>query len=321
MNDVQLAESFVKDFQRIKAAVADRIVGQDEIIDLLLISLFCEGHCLLVGVPGLAKTRLVHTVAALTDLEFRRIQFTPDLMPSDIIGAEVMDSQRNFVFNRGPIFSNIVLADEINRTPPKTQSALLEAMQEETVSVAGESYPLPKPFFVLATQNPIEQEGTYPLPEAQLDRFLFMLVLDYPSYEEEVAVVRMSEKSNAETLPASILNAHTLLEYQKLVKRVPVPDHVVETAVKWVHQTRPNSALATEVSNSYISWGAGPRASQNLILAAKCRALLQGRFSPNVEDVRAVAVPVLQHRIILNYKAESQGLTAAEVVRKIVFSD
>lgn len=320
MNDVQLAESFVKDFQRIKTAVADRIVGQDEIIDLLLISLFCEGHCLLVGVPGLAKTRLVHTVAALTDLEFCRIQFTPDLMPSDIIGAEVMDAQRNFVFNRGPIFSNIVLADEINRTPPKTQSALLEAMQEETVSVAGESYPLPKPFFVLATQNPIEQEGTYPLPEAQLDRFLFMLVLDYPSYEEEVAVVRMSEKSNAETLPASILNAHTLLEYQQLVKRVPVPDHVVETAVKWVHQTRPNSALATEVTNSYISWGAGPRASQNLILAAKCRALLQGRFSPNVEDVRAVAVPVLQHRIILNYKAESQGLNAAEVVRRIITS-
>ncbi|MFY9158720.1 AAA family ATPase [Aquirufa ecclesiirivi] len=318
MNDVQLAKSFVKDFQRIKTAVAERIVGQDEIIDLLLISLFCEGHCLLVGVPGLAKTRLVHTVAALTDLEFRRIQFTPDLMPSDIIGAEVMDAQRNFVFNRGPIFSNIVLADEINRTPPKTQSALLEAMQEETVSVAGESYPLPKPFFVLATQNPIEQEGTYPLPEAQLDRFLFMLVLDYPSYEEEVAVVRMSEKSNVETLPASILNAHTLLEYQQLVKRVPVPDHVVETAVKWVHQTRPNSALATDVTNSYISWGAGPRASQNLILAAKCRALLQGRFSPNVEDVRAVAVPVLQHRIILNYKAESQGLNAAEVVRKIV---
>ncbi len=318
MNDVQLAESFVKDFQRIKTAVAERIVGQDEIIDLLLISLFCEGHCLLVGVPGLAKTRLVHTVAALTDLEFRRIQFTPDLMPSDIIGAEVMDAQRNFVFNRGPIFSNIVLADEINRTPPKTQSALLEAMQEETVSVAGESYPLPKPFFVLATQNPIEQEGTYPLPEAQLDRFLFMLVLDYPSYEEEVAVVRMSEKFNVETLPASILNAHTLLEYQQLVKRVPVPDHVVETAVKWVHQTRPNSALATDVTNSYISWGAGPRASQNLILAAKCRALLQGRFSPNVEDVRAVAVPVLQHRIILNYKAESQGLNAAEVVRKIV---
>jgi MoxR-like ATPase len=239
-------------------------------------------------------------------------------MPSDIIGTELLDQERNFQFSRGPIFANIILADEINRTPPKTQSALLEAMQEETVSVAGTSYELPKPFFVLATQNPIEQEGTYPLPEAQLDRFLFMIQLDYPSFSEEVQVVRMTEKSQLLESQAPIVSARTLLEYQELVKRVPVSDLVVETAVKWVQQTRVSSENASPIAKEYITWGAGPRASQNLILAAKCHALMHGRYSPNVEDVREMAVAVLQHRIIPNYKADSQGLSAADLIRQLV---
>jgi len=255
MEDVRLANSFFDDIRSLKQAIASRVVGQEKTIDLLLNALFSGGHCLLVGVPGLAKTRLVQTLAGLVDLDYKRIQFTPDLMPSDIIGTELLDQERHFQFSRGPIFANLILADEINRTPPKTQSALLEAMQEETVSVAGTSYELPKPFFVLATQNPIEQEGTYPLPEAQLDRFLFMIQLDYPSFSEEVQVVRMTEKSQLLEVQAPILNAKTLLEYQDLVKRVPVSDLVVETAVRWVQQTRLGNENTSAIAKEYITWG------------------------------------------------------------------
>lgn len=318
MDDVTLAERFFEDIQMLKTAVHRRIVGQDLTIELLLNALFCKGHCLLVGVPGLAKTRLVHTISTLVDLDFKRIQFTPDLMPSDIIGSEILDINRNFVFNRGPVFTNLVLADEINRTPPKTQSALLEAMQEETVSVSGTSFELPKPFLVFATQNPIEQEGTYPLPEAQLDRFLFMIKLEYPSFADEINVVRMTEKSTIDGNLTPLMSLDQLLSYQDLIRRVPVSDHVVEAAVTMVHKTRPESKMASTLTSEFISWGAGPRASQNLILAAKCRSLMHGRYSPNVEDVREVAVAVLQHRIILTYKAESQGFSAADIIQKII---
>jgi MoxR-like ATPase len=318
MNDVKLAETFFEDVQTLKSAIHQRIVGQETTIELMLNALFCQGHCLLVGVPGLAKTRLVHTLSSLVDLDFKRIQFTPDLMPSDIIGSEMLDANRNFVFNRGPVFTNLVLADEINRTPPKTQSALLEAMQEETVSVSGTSFELPKPFLVFATQNPIEQEGTYPLPEAQLDRFLFMIKLAYPSFQDEINVVRMTELIGLDEEIKPLLTINQLLAYQSLIRRVPVSDHVVEAAVNWVHQTRPDNVLATETSKEFITWGAGPRASQNLILAAKCRSLMHGRYSPNVEDVRAVAVAVLQHRIILSYKAESKGYSAADIIEQII---
>jgi MoxR-like ATPase len=315
--DVQLAENLFNDFELLKKEISKRIVGQHETVELLINALFSKGHCLLVGVPGLAKTRLVHTLSSLIDLDFHRIQFTPDLMPSDIIGTELLDNQRNFIFNKGPVFTNILLADEINRTPPKTQSALLEAMQEHTVSVGGITHELPNPFFVLATQNPIEQEGTYPLPEAQLDRFLFMLQLDYPTFEEELAVVKMTNLE--EQLDCtSILNIHQLLAYQNLVQRVPVPDQLIETAVRWVQSTRPKSSLAINLTKEYISWGAGPRASQNLILAAKCRAILHGRFSPNLEDLRSIAIPVLQHRIIPNYKAEANGLSAKNLIGEII---
>jgi len=315
--DVQLAENLFMDYELLRNEISKRIVGQNKVVELLINALFSRGHCLLVGVPGLAKTRLVQTLSSLIDLDYRRIQFTPDLMPSDIIGSELLDNQRNFIFNKGPIFSNIILADEINRTPPKTQSALLEAMQEHTVSVAGISHELPNPFFVLATQNPIEQEGTYPLPEAQLDRFLFMLKLDYPSYEEELAVVRMSNNVE-EPLSKAVLSIHQLLDYQALVQRIPVTDQLIEKAVQWVQATRPNSKIASNTSKQYISWGAGPRASQNLILAAKCRSIIHGRFSPNLEDLRAVAIPVLQHRIIPNYKAEANGLRAEDLIEEII---
>lgn len=316
-NDVQLAENLSNHFELLKKEISKRIVGQHQTVELLINALFSKGHCLLVGVPGLAKTRLVQTLSSLIDLDFHRIQFTPDLMPSDIIGTEMLDNQRNFIFNKGPVFTNIVLADEINRTPPKTQSALLEAMQEQTVSVGGISHELPNPFFVLATQNPIEQEGTYPLPEAQLDRFLFMLKLDYPSYQEELEVVKMNNSEDHE-VSHSILTIHQLLEYQELVQKVPVPDHLIETAVKWVQSTRPTSEKAASISKEYISWGAGPRASQNLILAAKCRSILHGRFSPNLEDLRSIAIPVLQHRIIPNYKAEAKGFSAEDLIGEII---
>jgi MoxR-like ATPase len=319
MNDIKLAETFFEDIQALKLAIHQKIVGQDSTIEFMLNALFCQGHCLLVGVPGLAKTRLVHTISSLVDLDFKRIQFTPDLMPSDIIGSEILDAKRNFVFNCGPIFTNLVLADEINRTPPKTQSALLEAMQEETVSVSGTSYELPSPFLVFATQNPIEQEGTYPLPEAQLDRFLFMIKLEYPNFQDEMNVVRMTEMAaKIEEDVKPLLTISQLLAFQGLIRRVPVSDHVVEAAVTMVHQTRPDNVLATEATKEFITWGAGPRASQNLILAAKCRSLMHGRYSPNVEDIREVAVAVLQHRIILSYKAESKGYSAADVIEKII---
>jgi MoxR-like ATPase len=318
MNDVKLAETFFEDIQALKSAIHERIVGQDLTIELMLNALFCQGHCLLVGVPGLAKTRLVSTISSLVALDFKRIQFTPDLMPSDIIGSEILDANRNFVFNRGPVFTNLVLADEINRTPPKTQSALLEAMQEQTVSVSGTSFELPNPFLVFATQNPIEQEGTYPLPEAQLDRFLFMIKLEYPSFQDEINVVRMTEQTRVEDDIKPLLTINSLIAYQDLIRSVPVSDHVVEAAVTLVHKTRPDNDLATELTKEFITWGAGPRASQNLILAAKCRSLMHGRYSPNVEDVREVAVAVLQHRIILSYKAESKGLNSAEIIKMLI---
>lgn len=317
MSHVALAEAIAQDIARIKSEIAKRIVGQHQTIDLLLMALFAKGHCLLEGVPGLAKTKLVQSLAAITDLEFKRIQFTPDLMPSDIIGSELLDAQRQFVFSKGPVFANLILADEINRTPPKTQSALLEAMQEAKVSVAGQSHELPQPFLVLATQNPIEQEGTYPLPEAQLDRFLFMITVEYPSFDEEVEVLRMTQ-TQAEQALQTCLRLDQILAYQALLREVPVPATVLEYAVQLVHKTRPQSDLAASITKELVQWGAGPRASQSLIMAAKARALMQGRFSPNEGDVKAMAVPVLQHRILLNYKAESRGIQGADFVRSLL---
>ena len=284
---------------------------------MLLTAIFCQGHCLLVGVPGLAKTLLIQTIAGALDLDFNRIQFTPDLMPSDIVGSETLDNERNFRFVKGPIFANIILADEINRTPPKTQSALLEAMQEYAVTVAGKKYPLDKPFFVLATQNPIEQEGTYPLPEAQLDRFMFMVNLDYPSYQAELDIVK-STTSDVRYEVKQQVTGEQILAFQHLVRRVPVADNVVEYAVKLVHKTRPNTEMAHETSSKYLEWGAGPRASQNLVLAAKCNALLNGKYSPDIEDVKAVAMAVLRHRIVRNFKAEAEGVSVEDIVRKLM---
>jgi MoxR-like ATPase len=279
-------------------------------------AIFCQGHCLLIGVPGLAKTLLIRTLSEALDLNFNRIQFTPDLMPSDILGSETLDKDRNFTFVKGPIFANIVLADEINRTPPKTQAALLEAMQERNVTIGGRHFKLDLPFFVLATQNPIEQEGTYPLPEAQLDRFMFNVWLDYPSYKEEVLVVKYT---TTEKLPSvgKILNAEKILAYQNLVRKVPVADNVIEYAVKLVHKTRASSEFAGKVTQDYLEWGAGPRASQFLILGAKCHALLRGEYTPDIEDVKAVAVPVLRHRVIRNFKAEAVGVSVEEIIRKL----
>jgi len=284
---------------------------------MLLTAIFCQGHCLLVGVPGLAKTLLIQTIAGALDLDFNRIQFTPDLMPSDIVGSETLDNERNFRFVKGPIFANIILADEINRTPPKTQSALLEAMQEYSVTVAGKKYSLDKPFFVLATQNPIEQEGTYPLPEAQLDRFMFMVNLDYPSYQAELDIVKSTTSDKKYEVKQQV-TGEQILAFQQLVRRVPVADNVVEYAVKLVHKTRPNTEMATETSNKYLEWGAGPRASQNLVLAAKCNALLNGKYSPDIEDVKAVAMAVLRHRIVRNFKAEAEGVSVEDIVKKLM---
>jgi MoxR-like ATPase len=283
----------------------------------LLTAIFCQGHCLLVGVPGLAKTLLIQTIAGALDLDFNRIQFTPDLMPSDIVGSETLDNERNFRFVKGPIFANIILADEINRTPPKTQSALLEAMQEYAVTVAGKKYPLDKPFFVLATQNPIEQEGTYPLPEAQLDRFMFMVNLDYPSYQAELDIVKSTTSDKKYEVQQQV-TGEQILAFQHLVRRVPVADNVVEYAVKLVHKTRPNTTMADEQANRYLEWGAGPRASQNLVLAAKCNALLNGKYSPDIEDVKAVAMAVLRHRIVRNFKAEAEGVSVEDIVKKLM---
>ena len=312
-----LADRFFEDFKSLKQEISKVIIGQEEVVNLLLTSVFCQGHSLLVGVPGLAKTLLIQTVASALDLSFNRIQFTPDLMPSDILGAETPDKDRNFKFIKGPIFANIILADEINRTPPKTQAALLESMQEYSVTIAGQQYPLDKPFFVLATQNPIEQEGTYPLPEAQLDRFLFNIELNYPSFQSEVDIVKSTTSDKSNTIN-KVLGSKEVLAYQHLVRKVPVADNVVEYAVKLVHKTRNESELAPATTKEYIEWGAGPRASQNLIIAAKCNALLNGKYSPDIEDVRAVSKPILRHRIVRNFKAEAEGITIDKLIEDLL---
>lgn len=314
--DIEAADALRKTYEELRSEISHTIVGQDEVVKLLLTAIFCQGHCLLVGVPGLAKTLLIQTISSVLELSFNRIQFTPDLMPSDIIGAETLDQQRNFKFIKGPIFANIVLADEINRTPPKTQSALLEAMQEYSVTIAGQKHPLSRPFFVLATQNPIEQEGTYPLPEAQLDRFMFMVKLDYPTYEEEVSIVKNTTSVKASE-PRKIISAEDITVFQDLIRRVPVADNVIEYAVKLVHRTRPKNTLATKDTEQYLEWGAGPRASQALILAAKCHALLSGKYSPDIEDIQAIALPVLRHRIVRNFKAEAEEVSVDEIIRRL----
>lgn len=316
-SDVEAVDALAAKFKELKVEIAKVIVGQEEAIDLVLTSIFSNGHSLLVGVPGLAKTLLVNTIAEVLELSFNRIQFTPDLMPSDIVGAEILDESRKFKFNKGPIFSNIVLADEINRTPPKTQAALLEAMQEKSVTINGVQNVLPKPFFVLATQNPIEQEGTYPLPEAQLDRFMFNIILDYPSYEEEVQVVK-NTTSNLNVQINKVLSADDIVEFQQLVRKIPIADNVLEYAVKLVGKTRPNSATAPEVINNYVAWGAGPRAAQYLVLGAKCNAALRGKYSPDIEDVKTVAMPILRHRLFRNYKAEAEGYNIEKIIQEIL---
>ena len=316
-SDVQAIDSLASKYQDLRNEIAKVIVGQDEVVKAVLISLFSNGHSLLVGVPGLAKTLLVSTISKVLDLEFKRIQFTPDLMPSDITGTEILDEGRHFKFNRGPIFANIILADEINRTPPKTQAALLEAMQERSVTVSGDRHILPSPFFVLATQNPIEQEGTYPLPEAQLDRFMFNIPLDYPSYEEEIRVVKTTT-SVMDTKLTHILSAVEILHFQQLVRKIPVADNVLEYAVSLATKTRPNTSRASEQVNQYISWGAGPRASQYLVLGAKCHAAIHGKYSPDISDVKAIAKYVLRHRIVRNYKAEAEGINEEKVIEGLL---
>jgi MoxR-like ATPase len=316
-SDVEAADALAGTYKNLAKEISKVIVGQDEVVRLVLTAIFCQGHSLLIGVPGLAKTLLVQTISRALDLQFKRIQFTPDLMPSDILGAETMDKERNFKFIKGPVFANIVLADEINRTPPKTQAALLESMQEYAVTIAGQRYELPKPFFVLATQNPIEQEGTYPLPEAQLDRFMFNILLTYPSFAEEVDVVKSTTTDEQKTLN-TILTAEDIIAYQHLVRKVPVPDNVIEYAVKLAGKTRPQTSGASPVANDYLEWGAGPRASQFLVLGAKCNALLNGKYSPDIEDVQAIAKPVLRHRIVRNFKAEAEGISVDELISKLV---
>ena len=315
-NDVALIDGLVGKYDKLKKEIAKVIVGQDEVIEDVIISIFANGHCLLVGVPGLAKTLLVNSISEALGLSFNRIQFTPDLMPSDIIGSEILDESRHFKFIKGPIFANMLLADEINRTPPKTQSALLEAMQEKAVTAAGQRYVLDKPFFVLATQNPIEQEGTYPLPEAQLDRFMFNIFVDYPSFQEEVQIVKNTTSERKGRIE-KVLSAEEILEIQALIRRVPVTDHVVEYAVRIASQTRPLEANAPDMVKKYLSWGAGPRASQYLILGAKAHAAIRGKYSPDEEDVRAVAPDVLRHRIVRNYKAEAEGVKEIDIIRSL----
>ena len=316
-NDTEAIEAFISKYKQLNNEIAKVIVGQDETIKNVLISVFSKGHCLLVGVPGLAKTLLVNTIADSLGLSFNRIQFTPDLMPSDIIGSEILDEQRNFKFIKGPLFSNIILADEINRTPPKTQSALLEAMQERQITTAGKKYPLENPFFVLATQNPIEQEGTYPLPEAQLDRFMFNVWLDYPKFEEELMVVKLTT-SNYKPQLNKIFNSEEILFFQDLIRKIPVADNVIEYAVKLVNKTRLKSEYSSDLAKKYIQWGAGPRASQFLIIGAKCHAVIHGKFSPDIEDVKAIAIPILRHRIVLNYKAEAENLSIEEIINQLL---
>ncbi len=316
-SDVAAAEAFLEAYQKLNREISKVIIGQEEVVKLLLMSVFCKGHSLLIGVPGLAKTLLIETISSAINLKFSRIQFTPDLMPSDILGAETLDQERNFKFIKGPIFANIVLADEINRTPPKTQAALLEAMQEYKVTIAGVDYELSQPFFVLATQNPIEQEGTYPLPEAQLDRFMFNIWLDYPSYQAEIDIVK-STTGTVNKIVEEVVTGEEVLAFQQLVRKVPVADNVVEYAVNLVHKTRPNTAGAAEISNQYLEWGAGPRASQYLILAAKCNALLSGKYSPDIEDVQATVKPILRHRIVRNFKAEADGVSVDQIIEQLL---
>jgi MoxR-like ATPase len=315
-NEAEAADFFRQKYAALTQEIGKVIVGQEQVVKEVLVSVFSGGHCLLVGVPGLAKTLLVNTIADVLGLSFNRIQFTPDLMPSDIIGSEILDENRQFKFLKGPLFANIILADEINRTPPKTQSALLEAMQERIVTAAGHRYPLPSPFFVLATQNPIEQEGTYPLPEAQLDRFMFNIWVDYPSLEEEYAIVR-STTSGVRTELKKIMNADEIMAFQALIRKVPVTDNVLQYAVKLASKSRPNTAQASALVNDYLSWGAGPRASQYLVIGAKCHALLNGKYSPDIEDVQAVALPILRHRIVRNYKAEAEGISIERIVKEL----
>jgi len=312
-SEVEAVDSLANAYKDLSKEIGKVIIGQEDVVKAVIISMFSNGHSLLVGVPGLAKTLLVSTIAEVLDLDFKRIQFTPDLMPSDITGSEILGDNRQFKFNEGPLFSNIVLADEINRTPPKTQAALLEAMQERSVTVSGTRHLLPKPFFVLATQNPIEQEGTYPLPEAQLDRFMFNIPLDYPSYEEEIQVVKGTTTVQNYQLN-NIVTGEQILFFQELIRKIPIADNVLEYAVSLATKTRPNTARATEAVNNYISWGAGPRASQYLVLGAKCHAAINGKYSPDIEDVQAIAKYVLRHRIVRNYKAEAEGITEEKVI-------
>ncbi|MDZ4663412.1 MAG: AAA family ATPase [Bacteroidota bacterium] len=316
-SDTEAIQAFVAKYNELNKEIAKVIVGQEDTIKNVLISIFSNGHCLLVGVPGLAKTLLVSTISDALGLNFNRIQFTPDLMPSDIIGSEILDESRNFKFIKGPIFANIILADEINRTPPKTQAALLEAMQERQVTTAGKRYNLDQPFFVLATQNPIEQEGTYPLPEAQLDRFMFNIWLDYPSFKEEMQVVKQTTTTQNIKLK-HILSAEEIVYFQNLIRKIPVADNVIEYAVRLVNKTRLNSEFSADVAKKYLSWGAGPRASQYLIIGAKCHAAINGKFSPDIEDVKAIATPILRHRIVKNYKAEAEGIRIEDIINQLL---
>ncbi len=316
-SDVDAINGLVSNYKKLRAEIGKVIVGQDEVVRDVLISIFSKGHCLLVGVPGLAKTLLVNTISQSLGVSFNRIQFTPDLMPSDITGIEILDENRHFRFIKGPVFANIVLADEINRTPPKTQAALLEAMQERSVTVAGKRYDLGNPFFVLATQNPIEQEGTYPLPEAQLDRFMFNVFLDYPSQAEELTIVKNTTVENLASA-SKVMTAEEIIFYQGLIRRVPVPDNVLNYAVNLTAKTRPNTPTAVAMVNEYVSWGAGPRASQFLVVGAKCHAAINGKFSPDIEDVKAVATPILRHRIVRNYKAEADGVSVEKIIEALV---
>ena len=317
MSDVAAIQELVQRQKALKQEIAKVIVGQDEVVHQIVMSIFSGGHALLIGVPGLAKTLMVNTISQALGLNFKRIQFTPDLMPSDILGSEILDENRHFKFIKGPIFSNIILADEINRTPPKTQAALLEAMQERAVTIAGHNYKLDLPYFVLATQNPIEQEGTYPLPEAQLDRFMFAIKLDYPSFLEEVQVVK-NTTSDVKLAINPLFSTEEIIEYQHLIRRIPVADNVIEYAVTLVSKTRPNNPLSNDYVKNYLDWGAGPRASQNLIIAAKANAAFHGKFSPDIEDVKAVATGILRHRIIKNYKADAEGISEEMIIEKLL---
>ena len=316
-NDVEAIDSLAADFKKLQSEIGKVIIGQDEVVQNVLMSIFADGHSLLVGVPGLAKTLLIKTISDALHLSFKRIQFTPDLMPSDITGSEILDDNRNFKFLKGPVFANIILADEINRTPPKTQAALLEAMQEKNVTIGGHLHKLDLPFFVLATQNPIEQEGTYPLPEAQLDRFMFNIILDYPSFDAELNIVKSTTTDTKITLD-KIIGAEEIIGYQHLVRRIPITDNVLNYAVSLVSKTRPNTDKADPKANQYLSWGAGPRASQYLVLGAKCHAAIKGKYAPDIEDVKAVALPVLRHRIVRNYKAEADGVGVDELIKGLL---